>query len=504
MPERRLQQRAAERNAEWRGYFDLLTWTHVPDLLITFWLPQLSGSELKVTLYVVRHTYGYHREIASISFERFLNGTFRRDGTRLDWGAGVKRTQIKEALPALVECGILVRERRQDQQGGDTASAYAVNLRGEESEPGPKPTDYKVPAPYAFTPVPNQLFDVLLPHLKEVELKAVLYICHHTSGLKERHADISRAQMLGGTVTGNGRILDRGVGVSERSLDAALKGLVQKGVIFREQQIAPDGRSLPSRYGLNITARHEGTPANSELPSPANSGEGTPVSSERLSPVNSAPHERHVLKTHDERHEQQHKHSKPKLSALDGVVVALASLGVTRRTARELTEKHPEDMIRTQIDMLPYRKAEDPAAVLVKAIREDWAPPAGYETPEQREERAREEAEARAERQAAEEERRLHRESWPERMIAKHGIDAATLDAWEGARRLLPRFLGAGTCERLFSRALLLPSRNGTAKLMVESYPQMHQVGEREREALEIALATVLGRRVEVEVGWET
>ncbi len=231
-----------------------------------------------------------------ISFDRFLNGTFRQDGIRLDWGAGVKRTQLKEVIPALVDVGILVRKRRHDQLGGDTASSFALHLRGEQSEPGPKPTDYRAPAAYAFTPVPNQLFDVLLPHLKEVELKAALYITHHTSGIKKRHADISRGQMLRGTVAEDGRILDRGVGVTERSLDTALRGLAKKRVIFREERRAHEGTSLPTRYGLNVLPD---TPANSELPTPANSGEGSPANSELPTPANSEPHERHVLKTHE-------------------------------------------------------------------------------------------------------------------------------------------------------------------------------------------------------------
>lgn len=40
--------------------------------------------------------------------------------------------------------------------------------------------------------------------------------------------------------------------------------------------------------------------------------------------------------------------------------------------------------------MLAYRPADDPPAVLVKAIRENWAPPAGYQTLQQREAEARE------------------------------------------------------------------------------------------------------------------
>ncbi len=298
-------------NSSWPGYFDVPTWTPVPDLLITFWLPQLSGSELKIALYVVRHTFGYHRETVTIPFDRFLNGTFARDGRRLDWGAGVRKTQLTESLAGLAECGILVRRRQHDQHGGDTASAYALNLRGEETEPGPRPTDYGVPAPYAFTPVPNQVFDVLLPHLKERHLKTLLYITHHTSGLKRRHADITRAQMLRGTITPDHRILDRGVGISERPLDAALKDLAEMGVIFREEQRSPEGGSMPTRYGLNVTPTGLDTPVHSGTPLPVDSGGGGPVLSEgglpvdsgSPLPVDSGGHvKEHVLKNH-ERHE---------------------------------------------------------------------------------------------------------------------------------------------------------------------------------------------------------
>ncbi len=56
----------------------------------------------------------------------------------------------------------------------------------------------------------------------------------------------------------------------------------------------------------------------------------------------------------------------------------------------------------------------------------------------------------------------------------------------------------------LYIRALLLPPGKGVARILVESYAQKSQIGEREREALEIALATVLGRKVEVDLSWES
>ncbi len=37
------------------------------------------------------------------------------------------------------------------------------------------------------------------------------------------------------------------------------------------------------------------------------------------------------------------------------------------------------------IDMLDYHDADDPAAMLIRAIEEEWVPPVEYQTPEQRE-----------------------------------------------------------------------------------------------------------------------
>jgi hypothetical protein len=94
----------------------------------------------------------------------------------------------------------------------------------------------------------------------------------------------------------------------------------------------------------------------------------------------------------------------------DQVVVALleslVALGITRKRAEALIAARGPESVRRQIEMLPYRKAEDPAAVLVRAIDEDWAPPArfGKATSEHRaEERRRSRQEERSKEQAAKE-----------------------------------------------------------------------------------------------------
>ncbi len=107
-------------------------------------------------------------------------------------------------------------------------------------------------------------------------------------------------------------------------------------------------------------------------------------------------------------------------------------------------------------------------------------------------------------REVTAEDARLLREGWRERMIQKHEIDMDTLSVWGEALPRLGRYLGPGACERLFGRALLLPPGKGVARVLVESYAQKSQVGELERRALEITLTTALGRKVEVDLLWES
>jgi hypothetical protein len=96
-------------------------------------------------------------------------------------------------------------------------------------------------------------------------------------------------------------------------------------------------------------------------------------------------HERQYLNTVKDSIEKQQPSSEVTAENHSNVVVVLANLGITKKIAHELAARYPESLIRAQIDMLPYRQADDPPAVLVKAIREEWAPPAGCQTPERRE-----------------------------------------------------------------------------------------------------------------------
>jgi hypothetical protein len=101
------------------------------------------------------------------------------------------------------------------------------------------------------TPVPDEIFDLWLPHLSEAELKVLLYICRRTLGFKKDTDPIALSQLTHGIVRRDGTRLDSGSGVSESSVVRGVKGLLAKGLIVKEEQTSPSGGYATTYYGLN-------------------------------------------------------------------------------------------------------------------------------------------------------------------------------------------------------------------------------------------------------------
>src|SRR5207249_2893818 len=89
--------------------------------------------------------------------------------------------------------------------------------------------------------VPDEVFDVLAPELSEAELRVLLYIIRRTFGFKKNADDISLKQMTKGITTREGRVLDRGTGLSKAGNARGIRGLVEKGVV-----VATHNRSVQS------------------------------------------------------------------------------------------------------------------------------------------------------------------------------------------------------------------------------------------------------------------
>jgi hypothetical protein len=132
---------------------------------------------------------------------------------------------------------------------------------------GPDPDD----GPWRFagfaipttTPVPDQLFDELMPRLSPAELVVTLYIVRRTFGFKKPSDRISLRQLTTGIVTRDGRVLDGGTGLSKATVARALNSLAAKGVIVREHNRSSQHGDEPTTYQLNFlgTVSHIATPS---------------------------------------------------------------------------------------------------------------------------------------------------------------------------------------------------------------------------------------------------
>ncbi len=103
------------------------------------------------------------------------------------------------------------------------------------------------------TPVPDVVFDRLLAHLGEAELKALLYVIRRTFGFKKDRDPISFNQFLKGIVTRDGRQLDEGCGIRNRTaLSKALKSLETKGILVSEKGVDGRGENTTTIYRLHF------------------------------------------------------------------------------------------------------------------------------------------------------------------------------------------------------------------------------------------------------------
>jgi hypothetical protein len=103
------------------------------------------------------------------------------------------------------------------------------------------------------TQVPDILFDRLLSHLGEAELKALLYIVRRTFGFKRASDAISFNQFLRGITTRDGRVLDQGCGVRSRTtLSQAVHSLEEKGLVLSEKGVDEKGDNSTTVYRLRF------------------------------------------------------------------------------------------------------------------------------------------------------------------------------------------------------------------------------------------------------------
>lgn len=104
-------------------------WSKLPHTLIESLKLVTSLAELKVILYILRHTWGYqefetHKRITT---EEFSHGRKRSDGTRIDDGTGMSEPAIRDGLNRAVEHGFITVQV-DDSDLGRIQKFYQLNM----------------------------------------------------------------------------------------------------------------------------------------------------------------------------------------------------------------------------------------------------------------------------------------------------------------------------------------------------------------------------------------
>ena len=108
--------------------FSRPNYTQVPDDVFDVLLPELTESELKVLLYIIRRTFGFKKDADTISLKQMVEGIRTRDGRQLDRGAGVSKTSAVRGVNGLVEKGIILAVRNRSAEKGDEATTYTLHV----------------------------------------------------------------------------------------------------------------------------------------------------------------------------------------------------------------------------------------------------------------------------------------------------------------------------------------------------------------------------------------
>lgn len=130
-----------------------------------------------------------------------------------------------------------------------------------------------------YTNVPDELFDELMADLSGAELKVLLYIIRRTFGFKKTADDISLSQIASGITTDAGRVLDHGTGLSQSTVQLALKSLTEKNAIVATRRSSLTKGNLPTTYSLKLL---DPTTDNRQTPSTDNRQRGVPEIGEAL------------------------------------------------------------------------------------------------------------------------------------------------------------------------------------------------------------------------------
>ena len=99
--------------------------TRLPDVILDWVIPVISGAEVRVLLYIARRTYGFGKEHDDISISQFRSGL---GGGRLDRGTGLHHKSIIRAVSELEARGLIAVSRPTLGDSAHGVSRYRITI----------------------------------------------------------------------------------------------------------------------------------------------------------------------------------------------------------------------------------------------------------------------------------------------------------------------------------------------------------------------------------------
>ena len=237
------------------------------------------------------------------------------------------------------------------------------------------------------TIVPDDVFDLLAPRLKESELRVLLYIVRRTFGFGKSADAISLSQLTKGIKTRDGRILDYGTGMSKKAVIAGVKGLVIKGIISVERRRTEKGDTDTNIYKLRFRNDSplvtEGDPPGNPPTLPAGTAGNHPGSPAPL-PAGTPGNTQDSV-TQDSALQDTENNNTPvvasDLTEDQRLYEDLKAIGIHHKTAAKLIRDNDVSHIRKALDYLQLRletgwePQQTPAAWLTAAINDQYEIP---------------------------------------------------------------------------------------------------------------------------------
>lgn len=95
--------------------------TQVPNIVFDL-INQIPDPEWKLLMYIVRRTYGFQKDYDEISLSQFKEGIMTKAGKRIDFGTGLSKPTIINALKNLQIAGLLMISKK------NKINRYKINL----------------------------------------------------------------------------------------------------------------------------------------------------------------------------------------------------------------------------------------------------------------------------------------------------------------------------------------------------------------------------------------